>query len=224
MWDRRAVEKVEEVVGRFSVSCKFKNVGDQFEWAFTGLYGPNLNKRHRKMWEKLTGLISWWEVPWCLGSDFNIIRFPSERLGAATCTRAMYGFYDFISLHGLMDIPMEGALYTWSYTSSASRLDRFLFSPLLADYLTLFAQRRLSRVLSNHYPILLEWGSHWRGRTPFRFENMWLRVENFVDKVKAWWASYLFQGNPSFILAKVVGSFEVGYKKMERYGVWQCHF
>jgi len=31
---------------------------------------------------------------------------------------------------------------------------------------------------------------------------MWLRVENYVDKVKAWWASYLFQGNPSFILAK----------------------
>ena len=31
MWDRRVVEKVEEAVGHFSVSCKFKNVGDQFE-------------------------------------------------------------------------------------------------------------------------------------------------------------------------------------------------
>ena len=31
---------------------------------------------------------------------------------------------------------------------------------------------------------------------------MWLRVDNFVDKVKKWWASYLFQGTPSFILAK----------------------
>ena len=30
MWDRRVVEKVEEVVGHFLVSCKFKNVGDQF--------------------------------------------------------------------------------------------------------------------------------------------------------------------------------------------------
>jgi len=59
MWDRRAVEKVEEAVGRFSVSCRFKNIGDQFEWAFTGLYGPNSNKRRRKMWEELTGLISW---------------------------------------------------------------------------------------------------------------------------------------------------------------------
>ena len=31
MWDRRAVDKVEEVVGHFSVFCKFKNVGDQFK-------------------------------------------------------------------------------------------------------------------------------------------------------------------------------------------------
>ena len=41
MWDRRMVEKIDEVVGRFSVSCKFKNVVDQFVWAFTGVYGPN---------------------------------------------------------------------------------------------------------------------------------------------------------------------------------------
>ena len=43
MWDRKVVEKVEEAVRHFSVSCKFKNVGDQFEWAFIGVYGPNLN-------------------------------------------------------------------------------------------------------------------------------------------------------------------------------------
>ena len=81
------------------------------------------------MWEELTGLISWWDVPWCLGGHFNIIRFPSERMGAASFTRATNGFSDFVSLHGLMDIHMEGGLFTWSNSSSASRLDRFLFSP-----------------------------------------------------------------------------------------------
>ena len=45
--------------GVFFCVMQFKNVGDQFEWAFTGVYGPNLNKRRRKMWEELTGLISW---------------------------------------------------------------------------------------------------------------------------------------------------------------------
>ena len=74
------MEKVEEAVGHFSVSCKFKNVGDQFECAFIGVYGPNLNKRLRLMWENLTGLISLWDLPWCLGGDFNIICFPSKRV------------------------------------------------------------------------------------------------------------------------------------------------
>ena len=136
MWDSRVVEKVEEAVGHFSVSCKFKNVGDQFEWAFIGVYGPNLNKRHRLMWEELIGLISWCDLPWCIGGNFNIICFPSERLGAASFSRAMYGFSDFVSLHGMMYIHMEGGLYTWSNTSSASRLDQFLFSPLLVDHFT----------------------------------------------------------------------------------------
>lgn len=39
----------------------------------------------------------------------------------------------------VVDIPMEGGLYTWFNTSSASRLNRFLFSPLLAVPFTLFA-------------------------------------------------------------------------------------
>ena len=43
----------------FSVSCKFKNVGDHFEWAFSGVYGANSKKKHRKMGEELTELISW---------------------------------------------------------------------------------------------------------------------------------------------------------------------
>ena len=42
---------------------------------------------------------------------------------------------------------------------------------------------------------------------------MWLRAENFVDKVKAWWASYLFQGTPSFILAKKLATLKLDLKK-----------
>ena len=156
------MEKVKEAMGHFSVSYKFKNVGDQFEWAFIGIYGPNSNKKRKKMWEKLIRLISWWDLPWCLGGDFNIICFPSKRVGVVSYTRAMNEFSDFISLHGLMDIPMKGGLYTLSNTSFTSRIDQFLFSPLLADHFLLFSQKRLSRVLLDHFSILLEGGSQRR--------------------------------------------------------------
>ena len=94
------MENVKEAVGYFLVSCKFKNVGDQFEWAF----------KRREMREELAGLIYWWNLLWCLGGDFNVIRFPSERLRAISYTQSMYEFSDFISLHGLMDILMEAGL------------------------------------------------------------------------------------------------------------------
>ena len=120
-----------------------------------------------------------------MGGDFNVIRFPSERLGAGIFTCCMNDFSDFISLRGLMDNPLEGGLYTWSNSNSTSRIDRFLFSPVLVDYFTHFSQKRLPRVLSDHFPILLESGSHRRGRIPFCFENMWLKAEGFLDKVKS---------------------------------------
>ena len=41
-------DKMEEAVGRFSVSCKFISVSDQFVWAFIGVYGPNVH-RDRKI-------------------------------------------------------------------------------------------------------------------------------------------------------------------------------
>ena len=40
-----------------------------------------------------------------------------------------------------------------------------------------------------------------RGKSPFHFENMWLKVDSFSDRVKRWWDTYNFSGSPSYILA-----------------------
>jgi exonuclease III len=78
MWDRRVVEKVEECVGRYIVTCSLHNTGDNVVWAFGGVYGPNDDRDRRELWDEFAWLMSWWELPRCIGGDFNVVRFPSE--------------------------------------------------------------------------------------------------------------------------------------------------
>jgi hypothetical protein len=177
MWGRWVVEKINEAVGLFSVSCKFRCVEDQYEWAFSGVYGPQSDRDKRLMWEELSGLVSWWGTPWCVGGDFNVVCYPTERLGSDQFTPAMNEFSEFIFSFGLMDIPMEGGRFPWSNNrenAAMSRIDRFLYSGDWEDRFPKVTQRRLTHVLSYYFPIILESGKFLRSNRPFRFENMWL--------------------------------------------------
>ena len=41
-----------------------------------------------------------------------------------------------------------------------------------------------------------------RGPTPFRFENMWLKVEGFKEVLRKWWEGIQVSGSTSYILSK----------------------
>ena len=75
-----------------------------------------------------------------------------------------------------------------------------MFSADWEDKFPSVSQQRLPRLLSDHFPIVLEGGSFQRGRKPFRFENMWLKDEGFVERVRSWWESYNVLGASSFVL------------------------
>ena len=103
-----------------------------------------------------------WPMAWCLVGDFNIIRYPSERLGCESFSPAMFAFLDFIESNFLVDLPLEGASFTWfrdSRLPSVSRIDRALVSLDWEEHFENVYQRVLPRVISDHCPLLLEAGA-----------------------------------------------------------------
>lgn len=68
----------------------------------------------RFLWEELAGLHGWWDMPSCIGGDFNITRFPKERSEKARLCLAMIEFLGFTFELDLMEIPLVGGSFTWS--------------------------------------------------------------------------------------------------------------
>ncbi|RVW36959.1 Transposon TX1 uncharacterized 149 kDa protein [Vitis vinifera] len=215
-WDNRVLELMGMEVGFFSVSCRFKNCEDGFLWTFTGVYGPTM-KRHRELfWEELGAIRGLWSDPWCIGGDFNVVRFPSERSREGRLTGSMRRFSEVIEELAFKRFASPWGLFTWSgglNGLSRSRLDRFLISEDWENHFNGAIQCSLPRPVSDHFPILLDGGGTRRDPIPFRFENMWLKEERFKELLKGWWQGFNYSGSYSFILTEPSLIYSLAYQK-----------
>lgn len=67
-------------------------------------------------------------------------------------------FNEYMEEHNMVDLPLNGGLYTWSIMQPVAllcRLVRILVSPPFEGKFPLLTQTVLSRTLSDHSPIVL---------------------------------------------------------------------
>ncbi|RVW16654.1 hypothetical protein CK203_080891 [Vitis vinifera] len=180
MWDKRVLEGLEVEVGSFSISCRFRNCEEGFVWVFSRLYGPIKGRERGELWEELAVVKGLWNDPWCIAGDFNVVWFPVETSNGRQMSTTMREFSGFIDEFELVDPPLGGGAFTWSGGEGGSlkaRLDCFLFSVDWEESVSRVMQFLLPRPVSDHSPILLDYGGMRTGKS-------------------------LFRGKPSFVLAK----------------------
>ena len=145
-----------------------------------------------------------WDDPWCLGDDFNATLSQRERSSQGSLNGAMRRFAQVVEELELLDLPLQGGVFSWSggrNSQSWDRLDRFLVTQSWLDLFRGVAQSRLPRPTSDHFPILLKGGGLSQGPSLFRFENMWLKVDGFKDLLRDWWQGAGRRGRANFRLA-----------------------
>ncbi|KAL7222868.1 hypothetical protein ACSBR1_024540 [Camellia fascicularis] len=144
-----------------------------FECIFVNIYAPNDPTLKKQLWGELINLKSSFDLPWCLGGDFNEVLRTGERKSYTTISSSIDHFKDLLVRLELRDIPMLGRSFIWSNNQEAvrwSRIDRFLLNPEWLDKFNI-KQWGLERTLSDHCPILLiEDDGDW-GPKPFKFLN-----------------------------------------------------
>ncbi|RVW91418.1 hypothetical protein CK203_038567 [Vitis vinifera] len=121
-----------------------------------GLWEPKAQRveGEEELWEELGAIKGIWEEPWCLGGDFNVTLSQRDRSRQGNLNGAMRRFAQVVDDLALIDLPLQGGVYSWSGgrgNQTWARLDRFLVSQVGG-------------------------GMSW-GPSPFRFENMWLKVD-----------------------------------------------
>ncbi|RVW76691.1 hypothetical protein CK203_047573 [Vitis vinifera] len=168
-------------------------------------------------WQAAGGLLICWDkrsmevVDWEEGQYSLSCRFKNVEDGAVWVFTGVYGPFTKEAREGLWEElglagrpPLARGVFTWSGRPEQpvlGKLDRFLVTPSWLDNFSGVIQRRLPRPVSDHFPILLEGGGLRRGPSPFRFENMWLKVEGFLDLIRSWWREIEVRGTASYRLA-----------------------
>ncbi|GJT77711.1 RNA-directed DNA polymerase, eukaryota [Tanacetum coccineum] len=155
------------------------------------VYAPQELTEKRDLWDYLCSLIDRWDGETVILGDFNEVRTNHERFGSSFNIQGANAFNSFISMAGLIDLPLGGYSYTWAHKSASkmSKLDRFLIYEGLLVLFPHLTGLCLDRHLSDHRPIIMYESNMDYGPTPFRLYHSWLNMDGFDKFVEDTWRS-----------------------------------
>lgn len=150
-------------------------------------------------------LLEQWGGPWVVRRDFNVIRFTHEKNQPSTINRSMRDFNILINQCDLRDSPLLNVRFTWTDGKDnplLSRLDRFLVSNSWEEVYPHFFQEAILKIVSDHWPIMINTSKVNYGLIPFQFEYMWVSHPHFKDHIQGWWCEFAVEGYKGFRFMK----------------------
>ncbi|GJV01598.1 RNA-directed DNA polymerase, eukaryota [Tanacetum coccineum] len=109
-WDPSLFHKDNSIVSDSFVAIKGTWIPSATKMLIISIYAPQDLNEKRILWEFLGHLIDSWEGECVLLGDFNEVCLTNERYGIKFNTYGANAFNNFISMAGLVDLPLEDTL------------------------------------------------------------------------------------------------------------------
>jgi len=190
LWNDSTILVNDIHIGIFSLSATVTIRSSGTTFLVTVVYGPS--RRHQKtaFLQHLRALKPPPDIRWLLLGDFNLIYRARDKNNQNLDLQLMRHFRAALNFCELKEIHLQNRNLTWSNERrrpTLIRLDRFFINEgwdlAFPDH-TLHA---LSSSHSDHCPLLLAQDSGPRRPTPFKFENFWIKLPQFMHTVQAAW-------------------------------------
>lgn len=166
------------------------------KWRLIRFYGYPEGNRRRNSLDLIHHLSSRSTLSWCIVGDFNDIFPPEEKRGRVQQPNWLInGFRQAVLDEGLVDVPMQGYLFTWFKILGCDKvveekLDKTLVNNEWCSLSHEAKVKCLTVTTLNHYPILLSCEANRtskRNNNKFKFESVWLIEQGFnTFFVKQW--------------------------------------
>ncbi|XP_078154149.1 uncharacterized protein LOC144549305 [Carex rostrata] len=170
-------------------------------------------------------------MPWLIAGDFNVTLNLNERSNIGYPMHHMNQFRAVVDRMELVDMPLQGRAYTWASARDNPtfvRLDRFLMSPAWVEEYPNTMQSAGPSNASDHCPLICTSLTKFPTSNIFRFENCWLRLDQFKQLVQTTWDSLPVATDPPSLaikmarLTKQITRWKKDYKKLVKYQEKLC--
>jgi exonuclease III len=187
-------------MGTFFLSATVLQRNNNMKWCFMLIYGPADHSRTEEFLGELELAVQQCPVPLVVAGDFNLIRSARDNNNGNINWPWIRRFNGSIAAMSLREINRAGARFTWTNRQLCPIrcvLDRVFVSPAWEAAFPFCSVTAITRIGSDHNPLLLDSGEVTLRRPPrFFFQTWWFRVAGFGELINGKLHRYLHELGP----------------------------
>lgn len=190
-WKGSLFSAVRVSHNNFALTMEFCSIHNASKWVLTCVYAPCTPEGRSSFLDWLQNVHMDPGTDWIILGDFNLIRKLEDRNKPGGDLNDIFRFNAAISLLGVNEIVLQGRKYTWSNMQPSPLLEKIDWVFTSNSWTLSYPSTTVTALdmnPSDHCPCVVQISTHIPKNTVFRFENHWLKHQDYQNVLSHSWA------------------------------------